>query len=138
MTEFTGAVKDISLARPALKENRQGEETFALFLGAHQRGRRHFGDVEFTLHKAVVNLPRGILVADIFEIIALDWDEPFDECPITRIGIGAEGYLGLSGHVSLQIVILREPKLDRSKSAQSISQISTHRYSDTPSLQSSS
>src|SRR5690349_4197754 len=113
MTEFTGAVKDISLARAALEENRQGEETFALFLGTHQRRRRHFGDVEFSLHKAVVNLPRGILIADIFEIIALDWDEPFDECPIARIGIGAEGYFGLSGHVSLQSVILCKPKLDR-------------------------
>jgi hypothetical protein len=35
MIEFTGAVKDISLARAALEENRQGQETFAFFLGAH-------------------------------------------------------------------------------------------------------
>ena len=90
MIHLAGTVKDVALARPALKEHRQRQKALALLLGAHQRRCRHLGDIEFALDKTIMHFPRRILVADILEIVTVERYQSVNQSAIARIRIGRE------------------------------------------------
>jgi hypothetical protein len=84
MLEFAFAIKDVPLARTALKKNRQGEKSETSLTCAQECRRRIFVDIPLSLRETVMAFPGGGIMGN-FEFIAVDADLSLDQCPRARV-----------------------------------------------------
>src|SRR5918996_61324 len=98
MLQFAFTVIDVSLARPAFKEHRDGQELLSLFDGAQQARRGTFADVPLAVEEFVVSLPGRNKVKVDVELVALDTDLAVDERATAGMIGEAEGDPGFVSH----------------------------------------
>src|SRR5918995_4783595 len=91
MAQLAFAVIDISLARPALEEYRNGDKRLLLFDGAPESRRGTLADVPFALKKPVMALAGGDKITTNIELIAFDSDSAIDESSTPGMIGKAEG-----------------------------------------------
>jgi hypothetical protein len=85
MVQFTRAMIDVSLARPAFKENRDGKELLTLFDGSQKTGGGALAHVPFAVKKFIMALARGDKIRVDVEIITFDADLAVDDSATTRM-----------------------------------------------------
>src|SRR5438309_2392416 len=82
---------DVSLARPALEENRYCQELLTLLNGSQKARRGAFADVPLAVEKLVVTLSRGNKLGVGVELIAFYADLAVDESATARVVGETEG-----------------------------------------------